>query len=196
MKGWCGICRREGIKDVTPASARAGREDGKAARQLRTKCKNKALLKKKASPPTGKLPKGVYLIKNFYQVHLFFFHFGIIVRRILSVTAARTHLKALLAVKPLVRARLNKLVMAGASVALGDFVRAVKAGFMEARKLVDISAWSYFSRIEKKGLATVTRSNMCSSLDAALNGWCGICTREEIEDVTPLENMESKRAAG
>ena len=75
-------------------------------------------------------------------------------------------------------------------------MKAVKAAFMEARKLVDISAWSYFSRIEKKGFATVTRSNMCSSLDAALNGWCGICTREEIEDVTPLENMESKRATG
>ena len=98
--------------------------------------------------------------------------------------------------KPLIQARLNKLVMTVAFVVLEVFVKAVNAAFLDARKLVDISAWSYFSRIEKKGLATVTCSIMCSSLDAALNGWCGICTREEIEDVTPLEHMESKRAAG
>ena len=95
---------------------------GKAARQLRTKCKNKALLKKKASPPTGELPKGVCLIKIFYQVHLFFSHFGIIARRILSETAARAHLKAMLAVKPFVQARLNKLVKAGAPVELAPDV--------------------------------------------------------------------------
>ena len=89
---------------------------------MRTKCKNKALLKKKASPPTGKLPKGVCLIKIFYQVHVFFSHFGIIARRIVSETAARAHLKAMLAVKPFFQARLNKLVKAGVPVELAPDV--------------------------------------------------------------------------
>ena len=43
----------------------------------------------------------------------------------------------MLAVKPFVQARLNKLVIAGALVELGDFVKAVNVAVTEARKLVD-----------------------------------------------------------
>ena len=74
----------------------------------------------------------------------------------------------MLAVKPFFQARLNKLVIAGALVELGDFVKAVNVAVTEARKLVDVSAWSYFSRIEKKGSlseATLQQDSVVAHLE-------------------------------